>query len=336
MPYFFPSLPYIRRESPFRSFVGGLGAAQDIQRSALQSQAIRAGLEDRRERKGALQEYQTTGDIKSLIPAMSPDQAAQIPAQQVQTAVRALGFLDSIGERMTPENYPALREEAMKQFPDLAEKYFPSPDQLSTPDAFNNWWDSIYKRAAMLKALPQIISAQAQDRRTQFIRESVERVARQNRVARTAGAAGRAAATPFRVFYNDMKARFPQMSDAEIVQKFYGQTSEAKKPPTYKTVLKFDEYVKENNLGNLSPQEQRSRYNDYVQKSKQDPLARKLLESIEGDKGPGEGGGAAPSMGGPYFLRNKQGRAVEVDRNTWLKYGGAEMLKKGGSSGSTW
>jgi hypothetical protein len=141
---FYPSLPnlpqYREQDNPVASLVGGINAGQNIYGKALEGAMKREALNEAATRRGAMEEFQRTGEPKALYPALNPEQAMmapyKLPAAQMELANAAAKYWDNTKDALTFENYPAWREQTIRQFPQVNPAMFPSPDQFKTPCDF--------------------------------------------------------------------------------------------------------------------------------------------------------------------------------------------------------
>lgn len=303
---------------PFSSLISGVEAGNQLQYGALRQRALGYAMEQEKAKRDAMKQYQATGDPKSLIPALTPEQAleapARIQAQQLDLGLKASQYFDSIRPDLTWETYPKIRQEALSKFPDFAEQHFPPPEKMGGAENFDKWkWEKI-EANARFKAMPQVIAAQGAKERAILTGEyGLKR-------AQTTGEYGlrRAEATGAS---RERAAQTTKEGRVEAAKISTSGKSQTQKP--------FSVFISDPEIAKLDPRDQVKAYYEYVAGAKETPLqaAKRgeaevktdLLKELLPDSAKKKEEKAAPTAGTRPVLNKRTNKIEYVNEELYQK-----------------
>lgn len=145
----------LTQESPIDAFARGVQTIQGIGQNAMSMKRQQMQMQQMQGEQQALKQFaQNPTDVKPLMPYMTPAQAVQapyaIPEQKMKMAENVLNYWDKTKGTVTRENYPQVRNDFAKQFPDVA-SHFPPPESFKTDQDFEKWKYNAEMKAYELK-----------------------------------------------------------------------------------------------------------------------------------------------------------------------------------------
>lgn len=159
------------------SFASGFGAGESIQDSIMRRRVAQEALQRKGLEREAMKQFSLSGDIKDIYPVMEPEKAAmlslQLPAEQADAMNKALDWFRNVGTGATLADYPALREDFFRQFPQVSKSAVPPVERFGgSEEALRRYLEIPRLLALQGKILPAQIAAEASKYKTDVSAEA--------------------------------------------------------------------------------------------------------------------------------------------------------------------